>query len=111
MRKASKKKTKSRAPAVEEPAAEERAPVEHIDPVVKPKGADPATFVLDYLLANNTNVGLLLVKYQAEYEEDPVGVIERLLKLQPKADREKGKEPPGKPVGFRFVTDDGKGPI
>ncbi len=106
MRKQTPKKPKGRAPEREKPH-----PADVIDPVAKPEDTDPATFVLDYLLANNTNVGLLLVKYQAEYEEDPVGVIERLLKLQPKADREKGKEPPAKPVGFRFETADAKGPL
>jgi hypothetical protein len=35
-------------------------------------------------------------------------LVERLLKLQPKADREKGKTPTDKPSGFRLVTGDGK---
>jgi hypothetical protein len=91
------------------PAAEEKPkPQEHVDPVEKPAGVDPATFIIDKLMSSSANVGLLLSRYQSEYVDDPIGVIERLLKLQPKADREKGKAPTDKPSGFRLVTGDGK---
>jgi hypothetical protein len=84
-------------------------PDEHIDPLTLPPGVDAITFIKDKLMESPANVGLLYWKYQAEFLDDPIGILERLSKLQPKADREKEPAPDKKPAGFELVTGDGKG--
>lgn len=68
------------------------------------KRGDPATEMLDCLLSKPKNMEVLRNAYQVRFEEDPSGVIESLLKLVPKSERERVPSDPPKGVDIVCTT-------
>jgi hypothetical protein len=71
--------------------------------------ADPVTMILGRLLSDKANMDALIAKYQDDFNGDPIGVIERLLKLLPKDAREEMGKMKKKPLGL-FIVMSGEKP-
>jgi len=65
------------------------------------ESGDAARDALDALLSVKANVARLRREYQKQFEDDPIGVVERLLRLVPKTVRKTADN--AAPVGINLV--------